>query len=121
MAVKLKLVDVTKLKKASFLVSQETEKSVAEARVMLDKQEEFLQNGGMDRKKLRAFINSDQWTSQQKQKAREELLRFHNELKTDMARVASAKRKELNNSGRLLEQRKLQPGTATRKQRSGFV
>ncbi len=121
MAVKLKLVDVTKLKKASFLVSQETEKAVAEARVMLDKQEEFLQNGGMDRQKLRAFINSDQWTSQQKQKAREELLRFHNELKTDMARVAADRRKELNSANRLLEQRKLQPGTATRKQRSGFI
>lgn len=121
MAVKLKLVDVTKLKKASFLVSQETEKAIAEARVMLGKQEEFLQNGGMDRQKLRAFINSDHWTSQQKQKAREELLRFHNELKSDMARVASSKRKELSNANRLLEQRKITPATATRKQRSGFI
>ena len=120
MAVKLKLVDVTKLQKASFIVSQETKKAVADAKVMLDKQEEFLKNGGMDRQKLRAFINSDRWTAQQKQKAREELLRFHGELKTNMAEAATAKHKELNFASRMLQQGKVQAST-TRKKRSGFV
>ena len=120
MAVKLKLVDITKLQKATFLVSQETKKAIADAKVMLDKQEEFLKNGGMDREKLRAFINSDRWTNQQKQKAREELLRFHSELKSNMAEAATAKRKDLNFASRLLEQGKTKAST-TRKKRSGFV
>ena len=120
MAVKLKLVDVTKLQKSSFLVSQETKKAVADARAMLDKQAEFMKNGGMDREKLRAFINSDLWTNHQKQKAREELLRFHSELKSNMADAATAKRKELNFASRLLDQSKVQAST-TRKKRSGFI
>lgn len=120
MAVKLKLVDITKLKKSSYLVSEESKMAIRDARVSLDKQEEFMRNGGMDREKLRAFINSDYWTSRQKHKAREELLRFHDELKSNMAHEASVKRKELRSSSNLLNQDKARTGT-TRRKRSGYV
>ena len=88
MAIKLKLVDITKLKKADYLVTEESQKTLRDAKVLLDKQEEFMKNGGMNRQQLRAFINSDFWTSRQKQKAREELLSFHKELKENMASEA---------------------------------
>lgn len=107
MAVKLKLVDVTKLKKSSYLVLEESKAVVREARAMLDKQEEFMKNGGrMDRKKLRSFINSGYWTAWQKQKSREELLNFYHEFKDNMANEASAKRKELRNARNMFSQRK---------------
>ena len=120
MAVKLKLVDITKLKQSNYLGSETSKAAIREAKVMLDKQEEFMKNGGMDRQKLRAFINSDFWTSRQKQKAREELLSFHNDLKSNMANEATAKRKELKSAGSLLTQRKVNRASSVRK-RSGFV
>lgn len=122
MAVKLKLVDITKLKKSNYLASEESLAAIRNAKVLLDKQEEFMNNGGMDRQKLRAFINSDFWTSRQKQKAREELLHFHDELKNNMANEASTKRKELRSASRLLNQGKSKvKGGASKKKRSGFV
>ncbi|MFK0573515.1 hypothetical protein [Endozoicomonas sp.] len=120
MAVKLKLVDITKLKINNYLAVEQSQAIIREAKVMLDKQEEFMKNGGMDRQKLRAFINSDLWSSRQKQKAREELLNFHDELKNNMANEASAKRKELRSASRLLTQRRVKKAT-TAKKRSGYV
>ncbi len=123
MAIKLKLVDITKLKKADYLVTEESQKTLRDAKVLLDKQEEFMKNGGMNRQQLRAFINSDFWTSRQKQKAREELLSFHKELKENMASEASIKRKELSTASRLLEQG-IGSGVKSRpapKKRSGYV
>ncbi|WP_422461624.1 MULTISPECIES: hypothetical protein [unclassified Endozoicomonas] len=120
MALKLRLVDVTKLQKTNYLTSEASKAAVREAKVLLDKQEEFMKNGGMDRQKLRAFINSDYWTSRQKQKAREELLNFHNEFKSNMANEATAKRKELNSASRLLTQRKVKKASTVKK-RSGYV
>ncbi len=120
MAVKLKLVDITKLQKSNYLASEVSKSAIREAKVLLDKQEEFMKNGGMDRQKLRAFINSDYWTSRQKQKARDELLNFYNEFKSNMANEASAKRKELRSASRLLSQRKVKKTTSAKK-RSGYV
>ncbi|WP_257265989.1 hypothetical protein [Endozoicomonas sp. ONNA2] len=120
MALKLRLIDITKLQKSNYLASESSKAAIREAKVLLDKQEEFMKNGGMDREKLRAFINSDYWTSRQKQKGREELLSFHNELKSNMANEASAKRKELSSAGRLLSQRKVKKASTVKK-RSGYV
>ena len=123
MAVKVKLIDITKLKKADYLIAQESQKVLRDAKTMLDKQEEFMKNGGMNRQQLRAFINSDFWTSRQRQKAREELLNFHKELKESMASQASIKRKELSTASRLLEQG-IGSGVNNRsepKKRSGYV
>ncbi|WP_419535221.1 hypothetical protein [Endozoicomonas sp.] len=122
MAVKLKLVDITKLKKSNYLASAASKAAIREAKELLDKQEEFMKNGGMDRQKLRAFINSDYWTSRQKQKAREELLSFHSELKNNMAHEASVKRKELQKASRILNQGKAKTKKApVKRKRSGFV
>ena len=123
MAVKLKLIDITKLKKADYLIVQESQKVLRDAKTMLDKQEAFMKNGGMNRQQLRAFINSDFWTSRQRQKAREELLNFHQGLKESMASQASIKRKELSIASRLLEQG-IGSGVNNRsepKKRSGYV
>ncbi|USE35386.1 hypothetical protein [Endozoicomonas sp. SCSIO W0465] len=120
MSLKLRLVDITKLQKSNYLASEASKAAVREAKLLLDKQEAFMKNGGMDRQKLRAFINSDYWTSRQKQKAREELLNFHKEFKNNMVDEASAKRKELSSASSLLSQRKVKKAS-TIKKRSGYV
>ena len=123
MSVKLKLIDIHKLKKSGFLATAESEPVLKNARDMLKKQEEFMRIGGMDREKLRAFINSDYWTAKQRQKAREELLRFHSELKADMKQAADQRRKEISQSRRLLEQNggDSASGPRSRRKRSGYV
>ena len=120
MAIKLKLVDVTKLKQSSYLVSQVSTKVVSEAKIMLDKQEQFMKEGGMDRKKLRAFINSDLWTDRQKQKAREELINFHSELKNNVAIEVENKRRELSAASRLLNQNRVTKAVSHKK-KTGFL
>ena len=122
MSIQLKLVDVRKLEKTPSYVMAESQAVLESARKMLSKQEEFMQQGGMDREKLRAFINSDYWSAKQRQKAREELLRFHAELKSNMQQAADEKRQEIKLSKRLLKQEKnLSTGERVRKKRSGFV
>ncbi|WP_067519214.1 hypothetical protein [Endozoicomonas ascidiicola] len=122
MPITLKLVDVRKLQKTSSVVMAESQAVVESARKMLAKQEEFMEKGGMDREKLRAFINSDHWSAKQRQKAREELLRFHSELKSNMKQAADEKRKDMALGRRLLKQENdVVKGQRVKKKRSGFV
>ena len=122
MAVKLKLIDITKLKKASELVSVESKAVLSDAKAMLARQEEFLNNGGMDRQKLKAYLNSDAWSAKQKHKVREELVRFHDELKRDMAAESAKVKKELRVASQLLKQGKgKQQSKPVRKKRSGYL
>lgn len=121
MAAKIKLVDVTKLKKSNVLVTNQAEQVLRQAKAMLQKQEEFMSEGGMDRQKLRAFINSDAWSSRQRQKARQELIRWHEELKNGMSQDASVKRKELKLSARLLKPGRKQASKRSQRRRTGFL
>lgn len=122
MARKLKMIDITKLKKATPLIQQETNTVLSEARSMLERQEAFMQEVGMDRDKLKTFINSEFWTPQQKQKAREELIRFHAELKSDMKQVADEKNKEVTAGLTLLSQNGMSiTKSKPRKKRSNLI
>ncbi|MGB1271713.1 MAG: hypothetical protein ACPG5T_06550 [Endozoicomonas sp.] len=121
MAGKIKLVDVTKLKKSNVLVTNQTEKVLRQAKALLEKQEAFMAQGGMDRQKLRAFINSDAWSPHQRQKARQELIRWHEELKNGMAHDASVKQKELKLSARLLKPGRNQVSKRSQRRRTGFL
>ncbi|MGB0361195.1 MAG: hypothetical protein ACPGEF_07305 [Endozoicomonas sp.] len=122
MSIQLKLVDVRKLEKTPSYVIAESQAAVEAAKSMLAKQGRFLQQGGMDREKLRAFINSDSWSAKHKQKAREELLRFHSELKSDMKQAADEKRQEIKLSKRLLKQENsVSIGQSAQKKHTGFV
>lgn len=120
MASRIRLVDVTKLKKSSWLVQQESEVVVKEARNGLAKQEAFMDTVGMDKKALRNFINGDSWPTTYKHKARQELLRFNEDLKRDMSAEASSKRKEIRLSNRLLTPKSKSKSSA-RRHRTGFV
>ena len=81
-----------------------------------------MQEVGMDRDKLKTFINSEFWTPQQKQKAREELIRFHAELKSDMKQVADEKNKEVTAGLTLLSQNGMSiTKSKPRKKRSNLI
>ena len=120
MASKLKLVDVTKLKKSSGYVIRHSEAVVSQAQKGIKQQQEFMQRVGMDKDKLRAFINSDRWPSRQKHLARQELIRWKEELKAGVAHDVSVKRKEIKQAARLLSPKKRAKQT-TRRRRTGFV
>ncbi len=120
MSSRIRLVDITKLKKSSWFVQSETQTAIEHARRDILKQEDFLKSVGMDKQQLREFINGDQWSSGFKHKAREELLRFSEQLKQGMSEDISAKRKELSEARRLLSTRKKARESACRR-RTGFV
>ena len=120
MASRIRLVDITKLRKSASLVQKESEKVVAQAHRQLNSQEQFMEEVGMDRKALRAFINGDQWSAVFKHKARQELIRFNEELKRDIATAVSLKRKEIRLSNRLLSPKSKVKQSAGR-HRTGFI
>lgn len=120
MASRIKLIDVTKLKKSSWLVQQESEATVKTAKAGINRQKDFMDSVGMDKKKLREFINSDAWPTHFKHKARQELIKFNDELKSDLSQEASLKRKELRMANRLLKP-KTKSGSSGRRHRTGFV
>ncbi|MRI32065.1 hypothetical protein EOPP23_03500 [Endozoicomonas sp. OPT23] len=120
MSSRIRLVDITKLKKSSWFVQSESQAALHKARADITRQEEFLESVGMDKHQLRAFINGEQWSAAFKHKAREELLRFSDQLKQEMTEEASAKRKELGEARRLLSSRKKARESA-RRRRTGFV
>ena len=120
MALRMRLIDVTKLKKTSNLVVQQSSDVLVEAKSSMEKQQQFMDEVGMDRKKLRNFINGDQWSAQQKHKARQELIRLSEELKADIAQDVAAKRKEIRLASRLLNIRK-KAKQAERRRRTGFI
>ena len=120
MASRIKLIDVTRLPKSTGLVTQQTNALVSIAKTCLKKQQDFMGEVGMDRKKLREFINGDRWSSQQKHKARQELIRWNDELKAEIAQDLSAKRKEMRLASRLFGTKKRSIQT-TRRRRTGFV
>ncbi|OED44316.1 hypothetical protein ACH42_07890 [Endozoicomonas sp. (ex Bugula neritina AB1)] len=120
MASRIKLIDVRKLPKNADLVARKSANIVAEAKACLKKQEDFMEEVGMDRKNLRTYINSDRWSAQQKHKARQELIRWNDEMKADIAQDVSAKRKEIRFASKLLN---IQPKSTqtTRRRRTGFI
>ncbi|WP_062261896.1 hypothetical protein [Endozoicomonas arenosclerae] len=120
MASRIRLIDVTKMKKSSWLVQQESEVVVKAARKDISKQENFMNSVGMDKKKLRDFINGDSWSANYKHKARQELIKFNDELKGDLAHEASLKRKEIRLANRLLAPKSKSRSTG-RRHRTGFV
>lgn len=120
MASRIRLIDVTKLKKSSWRVQQESEAAVKNAKADINRQEEFMNSVGMDKKKLREFINSDAWPVHFKHKARQELIKYNDELKSDLSHEAALKRKELRLAGRLLKP-KSKSRSSGRRHRTGFV
>ena len=120
MASRIKLIDVTKLTKNSSLVIQQSSTVMNKAKVSLNKQQQFMDEVGMDRQTLRNFINGDKWSAQQKHKARQELLRWNEELKAEVAHDVSAKRKEIRLAARLLRV-KTQTTQKARRRRTGFL
>ena len=120
MASRIKLIDVTKLPKSTGLVIQQAGSLANQAKGSLDKQEKFMNEVGMDRKNLRNFINGDRWSAQQKHKARQELIRWNDELKAEISHDVSVKRKEIRLSSRLLSIKKKAVQT-TRRRRTGFL
>lgn len=116
----IKLVDVTRLKKSSSFVTQQSVSVLKQAKESIFRQEEFMGDVGMDRTKLRDFINGAQWSAQYKHKARQELIRWNEELKGAMAHDVSVKRKEVRQASRLLNPKK-QPAQSTRRRRTGFI
>ena len=120
MSSRIRLVDITKLKKSSWFVHNESQAVIEQARSDIKKQQEFLESVGMDKQQLRAFINGDQWSAAFKHKAREELLRFSEQLRQEMKEESAAKRKELSQARRLLSSRKKARESA-RRRRTGFV
>lgn len=120
MASRIRLVNITKLNKSSWLVQQESEVVLKKTRQSVDRQAEFINKVGMDRKALRDFINSDHWTAKQRHKARQELVRFNEDLKQDMADQASLRRKEIRVSRNLLMPKSKSKSSA-RRHRTGFV
>lgn len=120
MAAKLKLIDVTKLKKTSGFVMKQSQVVVQQAQRSLDQQQEFMQRVGMDKDNLRAFINSDRWSAKQKHAARQELIRWKDELKAGISHDVSVKRKEIKQAARLLNPKK-QTEQTTRRRRTGFI
>ena len=120
MASRIRLVDITKLGKSTFLVQQESETVLNQANRSLKQQAEFVENAGLDRKALRDFINSDRWTVKQRHKARQELVRFSEELKQGMSEEASEKRREIRLANNLLKS-KSKSKTTVRRRRTGFV
>ena len=120
MSSRIRLVDITKLKKSSWFVQSESQIALEKARRDISRQEDFLKSVGLDKQQLRAFINGEQWSAAFKHKAREELLRFTEQLKQEMSEEASAKRKEISESRRLLSARKRARESA-RRRRTGFV
>ncbi|UYM17177.1 hypothetical protein [Endozoicomonas euniceicola] len=120
MASRIRLVDITKLSKSSWLVRQESEAVLNQAHRSMKQQAEFIENVGLDRKALRDFINSDRWTAGQRHKARQELIRFSEELKQDMSEQASEKRREIRLANNLLKP-KSKSKSSVRRRRTGFV
>lgn len=120
MAARIKLIDVTKLPRNTDLVTKTSGNLVAQAKASLKKQQDFMDEVGMDRKKLRDFINSDRWSVQYRHKARQELIRWNDELKAEIAQDVSARRKEIRLSSRLLGLKK-QVTQAARRRRTGFI
>ena len=120
MASRIKLVDVTRLKKSSGFATQQSISVIKQAKESIARQEEFMDDVGMDRTKLRHFINGDQWSSEYKHKARQELIRWNEELKGDIAYDVSVKRKEIRLASRLLNPKK-QSAQSTRRRRTGFI
>ncbi|AMO55451.1 hypothetical protein GZ77_10125 [Endozoicomonas montiporae] len=120
MASRIRLVDITKLSKSSFLVQQESEAVLSQASQSLKQQAQFIENVGLDRKALRDFINSDRWTVKQRHKARQELVRFSEELKQGMSEEASEKRREIRVASNLLKPKSKSKSTV-RRRRTGFV
>ena len=117
---RVRLVDVTKLNKSSWLVQQESEALLREAEQNLKAQSDLMSRMGLDRKALREFINNDQWTTVQRHKARQELVGFNETLKRDMSDKASEVRKDIRLASRLLKP-KNKRASSSRRQRSGFV
>lgn len=120
MASRIKLVDITKLKKSSGLVTQQAKAVLKQANKSIDEQHEFMTRVGMDRNKLRDFINGSNWSSKHKHKARQELIRWNEELKNEISHDVAVKRKELRLAARLLDAKK-QSTQTTRRRRTGFV
>ena len=120
MASRIKLVDVTRLKKSSGFVTQQSNSVLKQAKESITRQQEFMAEVGMDRDKLRKFINGDQWSVQYRHKARQELIRWNEELKGAIAHDVSVKRKEIRQTSRLLNPKK-QSTQNTRRRRTGFI
>ena len=120
MSAQRRMVEVTRLKKSSWLVYQETKAVVKESRQAISRQERFMNEVGMDKKNLRSFINNEAWPVNFKHKARQELVKFNEDLKRDMSNDASIKRKEIRQASRLLTP-KSQSGTRPRRRKTGFV
>ena len=120
MASRIKLIDVTRLKKSSGFATQQSISVLKQAKESIARQEEFMDGAGMDRTKLRSFINGDQWSSQYRHKARQELIRWSEELKGAIAHDVSVKRKEIRLASRLLNPKK-QSTQSTRRRRTGFI
>ncbi|KEQ19595.1 hypothetical protein [Endozoicomonas numazuensis] len=120
MASRIRLIDVTKMKKSSWLVQQESEVIVKSAKEGINRQKGFMDSVGMDKKKLREFINGDAWPANFKHKARQELIKFNDELKSDLSHEASLKRKEIRLANRLLKP-KTSSRSSGRRHRTGFV
>lgn len=120
MASRIRLVNITKLNKSSWLVQQESEAVLRKADKSMHAQAEFMEKVGLDRKALRDFINSGRWTAGQRHKARQELVRFNEDLKRDMSEQASEKRREIRLANRLLKPKSKSQSSA-RRRRTGFV
>ena len=120
MVSRIRLVDVTKLRKTSGLVAVQSQKVVNQANERIKTQADFMNRVGMDRKKLRDFINNDTWSAKHKHIARQELIRWNEGVKAEIAADVSLKRKELRMSARLLNPLN-KPSQTTRRRRTGFV
>ena len=120
MAKRVRLINVTQLKKSSDLVQKEASELLSSTRLAMDKQAAFMKEIGIDKKSLRNFINNGKWSAPQRQKMQQELIQFNGDLKADMSQAVAAMRKKLKEAGRLLSGKKaLSKGG--RKRRTGFL
>ena len=121
---RVKLVDVTKLPKSAELVMLDAEALLAQAKASLERQKQFMEQAGMDRQKLREYMSSDPAGAKEQHKVRQELVRFHGELKDEMKEASDEMRKRLTLSANLLRSDKpkpKKPKSTVRRGRTGFI
>lgn len=106
MAKKLKLIDVTKLPKASHLVLQESKAVIAESEAIIEQQQQFYAQQGIDWEALKQAIHQKDSPFNNNEKLKEALAEFKAEFQRDLNDAAQAKRKALKSAEQLFNKKK---------------
>ena len=123
MATKLRLIDITQLKKSSRLALQETNAVLQSAKKSIAQYDELMEQIGMDRKALLKYLNLSDWPAHYRKKATEDLLNWKKQIKNEMAQDVVEKRKQLKRAASLLDPSKNEKRkrTTTRKHRTSLI